>query len=112
MIQIYLDKMRFLSAWHPDANQSDNPNQTVVNYSSSLSGHHMGPLIVLCLLHVNNVHVGVCWRKSNTPYLPLYKSTFYSLKISPKNHPRLIRGKKLRNSKIKDQFFEKILTQK
>ena len=28
------------------------------------------------------------------PYLPVYKSTFYSLKIFPKNRPRLIHGSK------------------
>jgi len=56
----------------------------------------------------------------------MYKSTFYSLKISPKNHPPLnymgqkLRSKKVQdklaslkeNSKIKDKFFNEILTQK
>ena len=30
----------------------------------------------------------------NLPYLPVYKSTFYRLKICPKNRPRLIHGSK------------------
>ena len=33
-------------------------------------------------------------RIYDLPYLPMYKSTFYSLKICPKNHPRLIHGSK------------------
>ena len=58
------------------------------------------------------------------------KLTLYSLKIGPKNHPRLIHGSKAKikkssgqifhvttaylkdNSKIKDKFFKKIITQK
>ena len=64
------------------------------------------------------------------PYLPVYKSTFYSLKTSPRNCPQLMHGSKTEirkssgqiscvtiayvkeNSKIKDKFFKKILTQK
>jgi len=60
----------------------------------------------------------------------VYKSTFFSVKNSPKNRPRLIHGSKTdvkkcsgqifrvtmaylkENSKVKDKFFEKILTQK
>ena len=63
-------------------------------------------------------------------YLPVYKSTFFSLKNSPKKSPRLIHGSKTdvkkcsgqifrvtmaylkENSKVIDKFFEKILTQK
>ena len=67
-----------------------------------------------------------------TDYLiyPMYKSTFYSVKIGSKYHRRLINGSKTeikkiqdkflvspkhtwkQNSKIKDKFFKKILTQK
>ena len=32
--------------------------------------------------------------QGDIPYLPVYKSTFYSLKICPKNRPRLIHGSK------------------
>ena len=55
------------------------------------------------------------------PYLPVYKSTFYSLKISPRSCPQLIHGSKIfyvtiaylkENSKIKDKFFKKILAKK
>ena len=64
------------------------------------------------------------------PHLPVYKSTLYSLKISPKNGPRLIHGSKTEikkssgqisiiiknklkeNSETKDNIFKKILTQK
>ena len=47
-------------------------------------------------------------------YLPMYKSTFYSLKICPKNRPRRIHGSKTiaylkGNSKIKEKFFKKCL---
>ena len=60
----------------------------------------------------------------NIPYLPVYKSTFYSLRNCPKNRPRLIHGSKTEikksseqifyviiaylkeNSKIKDKFFK------
>jgi len=63
-------------------------------------------------------------------YLPVYKLTFYSLKIGPKNSPWHIHGSKTEiskrsgqifrvtiayhkeSSKIKDKFFEKILTPK
>ena len=34
------------------------------------------------------------------PYLPVYKSTFYCLKIGPKNHPRLIHGSKSEIKKL------------
>ena len=33
------------------------------------------------------------------PYLPVYKSTFYNLKICPKNGPRLIHGSKTKIKK-------------
>ena len=64
------------------------------------------------------------------PYLPMCKSTFNSLKIGPKNRPRLIHGSKTeikkssgqifpvniaylkKNGKIKDKFLKRILTQK
>ena len=65
------------------------------------------------------------------PYLPVFKSTFHSLKICPKKIALdLYMGQKMRlkkslgqifhgtivylkeNSKIKDKFFKKILTQK
>ena len=60
-------------------------------------------------------------------YLLMYKSTFYSLKITPKNSPQLIHGSKTEfkkrsgqifhvtivylkeNSKIRNKFFKKIL---
>ena len=63
-------------------------------------------------------------------YPPVYKLTFYSLKIGPKNRLWLINVSKTeikksfgqifrvnivylkKNSKIKDKFFRKILTQK
>jgi len=63
-------------------------------------------------------------------YLLVYKSTFYSLKITPENCPQLIHGSKTgfkkrsgqifhvtivylkENSKIRNKFFKKILTQK
>ena len=33
-------------------------------------------------------------KEDQIRYLPLYKSTFYSLKIGPKNRPQLIHGSK------------------
>ena len=38
------------------------------------------------------------------PYLPVYKSTFYNLKISPKNRPRLIHGSKTEIKKSSGQL--------
>ena len=38
------------------------------------------------------------------PYLPTYKSTFYSLKIGPKNRPRLIHGSKTEIKKSSGQI--------
>ena len=38
------------------------------------------------------------------PYLPVYKSTFYNLKICPKNCPRLIHGSKAENKKTWGQI--------
>ena len=38
------------------------------------------------------------------PHLPVYKSTFYSLKISPKNCPRLIHGSKTEIKKVQDKL--------
>ena len=39
------------------------------------------------------------------PYLPVYKSTFYSLKICLKNLPRLIHvGQKPRSKKVQDKL--------
>ena len=32
--------------------------------------------------------------QGDIPYLPVYKLTFYSLKICPKNRPRLMHGSK------------------
>ena len=47
--------------------------------------------------------VQVFWLKKrrSLPYLPVYKLTFYSLKIGPKNCPRLIHGSK---TEIKKKF--------
>ena len=81
----------------------------------------------------NNIHLlfetKIKSLRSTILYLPVYKSTFYSLKISPKNHPQLIHGSSTEikkssgqmfcltiayleeNYKIKDKFFKKILTQ-
>ena len=68
--------------------------------------------------------------KNNVPYLAVYKLTFYSLKIGPKNCPQLKLGSKTEiekrsgqifcvtiaylkeNSEIKDKFFKKVLTQR
>ena len=73
----------------------------------------------------NNVSIKV---SQYIPYLPVYKSIFYSLKIGPKNRCGLIHGSKTEikkssgqishvtiaylkeNSKIKDKFFKGILT--
>ena len=38
-------------------------------------------------------------------YLPMYKLTFYSLKIGPKNRPRLILGSKTEIKKSSGQIF-------
>ena len=38
------------------------------------------------------------------PYLPVYKSTFYSLQICPKNRPRLIHGSKTEIKKSSGQI--------
>ena len=38
------------------------------------------------------------------PYLPVYKSTFYCLKIGPKNRPRLIHGSKSEIKKLSGQI--------
>ena len=38
------------------------------------------------------------------PYLPVYKSTFYNLKICPKNRPRLIHGSKTEIKKVQDKL--------
>ena len=38
------------------------------------------------------------------PYLPVYKSTFYSLKIGPKNRPRLIHGSKTEIKRWSEQI--------
>jgi len=38
------------------------------------------------------------------PYLPVYKSTFHSLKICPKNRPRLIHGSKTEIGKTSGQI--------
>ena len=38
------------------------------------------------------------------PYLPVYKSTFYSLKICPKNRPRLIHGSEAEIKKSSGQI--------
>ena len=38
------------------------------------------------------------------PYLPMYKSTFQSLKIGPKNRPRLIHGSKTEMKKVQDKL--------
>ena len=40
----------------------------------------------------------------NIPYLPVYKSTFYCLKIGPKNRPRLIHGSKSEIKKLSGQI--------
>ena len=45
-------------------------------------------------------HLVVC-----IPYLSKYKLTFYSLKISPKNHPRLKHGSKTEIKKSSGQIF-------
>ena len=38
-------------------------------------------------------------------YLPMYKSTFYSLKIGPKSRPRLIHGSKTEIKRSSGQIF-------
>ena len=42
--------------------------------------------------------------KTRVPYLPVYKSTFYNLKICPKNRPRLIHGSKTEKKKTSGQI--------
>ena len=42
--------------------------------------------------------------KSYVPYLPVYKSTFYNLKICPKNGPRLIHGSKKGHDNLAQQL--------
>ena len=44
-----------------------------------------------------NLKIIVCPVCLSLPYLPVYKSTFQDLKISPKIRPRLIHGSKLEN---------------
>ena len=44
------------------------------------------------------------WLVLQIPYLPVYKSTFYSLKICPKNRPRLIHGSKTEIKKSSGQI--------
>ena len=39
------------------------------------------------------------------PYFPVYKSTIYSLKICPKNHPCLYMDQKPRSKKSSGQIF-------
>ena len=43
--------------------------------------------------------------KNNVPYLPVYKLTFYSLKICPKNCPQLKLGSKTEIKKRSGQIF-------
>ena len=43
--------------------------------------------------------------KSNIPYLPMCKSTLYSLKIGPKNRPQLIQGSKTDIKNSSGQIF-------
>ena len=58
----------------------------------------------------NNIHLlfetKIKSLRSTILYLPVYKSTFYSLKISPKNHPRLIHGSSTEiKKKVQDKCF-------
>ena len=46
----------------------------------------------------------MCNLQNAIPYLPVYKSTFYSLKICPKNRPRLIHGSRTEIEKSSGQI--------
>ena len=52
-----------------------------------------------------NLIVMVEYNSGSSLYLPVYKSTFYSLKIDPKNYPRLIHGSKTEIKNVLDKFF-------
>ena len=43
-------------------------------------------------------------QEENIPYLPVHKSTFYSLKIGQKNRPRLVHGSKTEIKKSSGQI--------